>query len=123
MLAVYELQRVDLLADVFVWAYERSCKRYLAIKETVAEPEVVRQQYQDEFREVVAEIVRNKQRPTRLTVANAIDGLIPKKDQQRFIELALADLHNLHVGNVSRFRLRLSEFQAWKSIRDNSRSN
>jgi hypothetical protein len=28
-LGVYELNEVDLLRDVFVWAYERSCQRYL----------------------------------------------------------------------------------------------
>ena len=27
-LGVYELRRIELLRDVFVWAYERSCKRY-----------------------------------------------------------------------------------------------
>jgi hypothetical protein len=32
-LGVYELNRVELLRDVFVWAYERSCQRYVAIKE------------------------------------------------------------------------------------------
>ena len=29
-LGVYELNEVDLLRDVFVWAYERSCQRYHA---------------------------------------------------------------------------------------------
>ena len=30
-LGVYELTNIDLLRDVFVWAYERSCQRYIAI--------------------------------------------------------------------------------------------
>ena len=34
-LGVYELNEVDLLRDVFVWAYERSCQRYLAITQTM----------------------------------------------------------------------------------------
>ena len=29
----------DLLSDVFVWAYERSCQRYLAITHTRVEPD------------------------------------------------------------------------------------
>ena len=33
-LGVYELNRVELLRDLFVWAYERSCQRYVAIKES-----------------------------------------------------------------------------------------
>ncbi len=101
-----------------MWAYERSCKRYLAIKETVAEPDAVRQQYREEFTVVVGEIVRSKQVPTQSTVANIIRELIPKQDQERFNELALMDLHNLHVGTIGRFRLRPSEYLAWKPIRD-----
>ncbi|MBI1907066.1 MAG: hypothetical protein HYS20_12665 [Rhodocyclales bacterium] len=31
-LGVYELKAVELLRDVFVWAYERSCQRYMAIQ-------------------------------------------------------------------------------------------
>ncbi len=33
---IYELNRVELLRDVFVWAYERSCQRYVAVKESTA---------------------------------------------------------------------------------------
>lgn len=38
-LGVYELNRVELLRDVFVWAYERSCQRYLAITQTMLQPD------------------------------------------------------------------------------------
>jgi len=33
------VNQVELLRDVFTWAYERSCQRYLAITQTLAEPE------------------------------------------------------------------------------------
>ena len=35
---VYELANFDLLCDVLVWMYERSCRRYIVIRATVAEP-------------------------------------------------------------------------------------
>ena len=38
MLGVYELNRVDLLRDVFVWAYERSCQHYVAVQQTLVPP-------------------------------------------------------------------------------------
>ena len=41
-LGVYELTNIDLLRDVFVWAYERSCQRYIAIRATAAEPDPTR---------------------------------------------------------------------------------
>ncbi|NOQ46075.1 MAG: hypothetical protein GQ559_05310 [Desulfobulbaceae bacterium] len=31
-LAVYELNRVELLRDVFVWAHQRSCTRHSAVR-------------------------------------------------------------------------------------------
>ena len=33
MIGVYELNRIELLRDVFVWAYERSCQHYVAAKQ------------------------------------------------------------------------------------------
>ena len=38
IMGVYEFNQVDLLRDVFTWAYERSCQRYLAITQTMADP-------------------------------------------------------------------------------------
>jgi fido (protein-threonine AMPylation protein) len=35
MLGIYELNRVELLRDVFVWAYERSCQNYIAIQKAL----------------------------------------------------------------------------------------
>ena len=33
-LAVYELNRVELLRDVFIWAYQRSSARYSAVRQS-----------------------------------------------------------------------------------------
>ncbi len=43
LLGVYELNRVDLLRDVYEWAYERSCRRYIVIREALPAPDAVRQ--------------------------------------------------------------------------------
>ena len=41
MLGVYELNRVDLLRDVFVWAYERSCQQYVAVRQQLVPPDTL----------------------------------------------------------------------------------
>jgi len=115
-LGVYELKRVDLLRDVFVWAYERSCQRYMAIRETVAEPDPVRLRYREVLITVVSEIVRGMQAPDAEAVRSAASSLVPREDLEQITELALADLRNLHEGNVSRYRLRLSEYRAWRPM-------
>lgn len=39
-----------------------------------------------------------------------------REDLKQIVELALADLRNLHKGNISRYRLRLSEYRAWQPL-------
>jgi Fic family protein len=115
-LGVYELNRVELLRDVFVWAYERSCQRYQVIRETVAEPDPIRLRYREALVAVVSEIVRGQQRPEEVAVRAVVASLVPRQDVDRVTELALVDLNNLHEGNVSRYRLRLSEYRVWQSL-------
>jgi len=115
-LGVYELKRVDLLRDVFVWAYERSSQRYLAIHETVAEPDPVRLRYREALIAVVSEVVRGHQRPIEAAVRAAATPLAPGRDLDRVVALAIEDLKHLHDGNVSRYRLRLSEYRAWQPL-------
>lgn len=115
-LGVYELKRVDLLRDVFVWAYERSCQHYMAIRETVADPDPVRLRYREALITIVSGIVRGQQSPDEAAVHAVAATLVPREELDRIIELALDDLKNLHEGNISRYRLRLSEYRAWRPM-------
>ncbi len=116
-LGVYELKQVSLLRDVFVWAYERSSQHYLAIKETVAEPDPMRLRYREALVTVVGEIVRGRQHPSVAAVREVAKSLVPDKDLDRVVEMAVGDLAHLHEGNVSRYRLRLSEYRAWQALK------
>ncbi|HEX9626961.1 MAG TPA: Fic family protein [Acidiferrobacterales bacterium] len=118
-LGVYELKQVALLRDVFVWAYERSSQRYLAIKETVAEPDPVRLRYREVLIAVVGEIVRGRQPPSAAAARDVAKSLVPDEDLDRVVGLAMEDLAHLHEGNVSRYRLRLSEYRAWQAMQRN----
>ncbi len=120
-LGVYELIRIELLRDVFVWAYERSCQRYLAVKETIAQPDPLRLRYREALIEVVGNIVRGMQPPSEQAVRVATKDLVPPEDVDRFVALAMHDVSNLHEGNISRYRLRLSDYRAWKQAPEHSR--
>ncbi len=52
ILGVYELNRIELLRDVFIWAYERSAARYAAVRQSLGEPDPFRLKYRDPLREV-----------------------------------------------------------------------
>jgi hypothetical protein len=113
-LGVYELNRIELLRDVFVWAYERSCQRYLAVKQSLPEPDPFRLKYRAALIETVATVVRMLQLPTDVVVRSVAKSLIPAGDLDHFVAMVLSDLDHLHEGNIARYQLRLSGYRAWK---------
>ena len=121
-LGVYEFNQSDLLRDVFVWAYERSCQHYLAITQTMAEPDPLRIRYRETLIQAVQEIVRGRKLPSTRNILRLTEELIPKNDQEVFVKMVLDALQRLHEGSVARYRLKLSEFQSWKPIRDKQQS-
>ena len=115
-LGVYELDRVELLRDVFLWAYERSCQRYQVVRGAVAAPDPLRLQYREAIATAVGEVVRGMKEPTDAVVREIASTLIPEEDVERFVMLAREDLARLHEGNLARYRLRLNEYQAWRHL-------
>ena len=75
-LAVYEFNQIDLLRDVFIWAYERSSQRYLAITHTMAEPDPLRIRYREALILAVQAIVRNRKIPSAQNVLRLADKLM-----------------------------------------------
>jgi len=116
--AVYELNKVELLRDVFVWAYERSCKRYSAIRQSIGEPDPFRLQYRQQIKKLVAEVVRDCMDKRRAAnwIAKMSGKEIPPNDKARFAEVVETELINLHEGNFARYQLRPSEFSDWKKV-------
>ena len=119
MLGVYELNRIELLRDVFVWAYERSCQQYVAVKQNLVPPDIFRLRYRQALSEVVAAIVRHNEPATVDAVRHRIPIAVKKEDQEHFIELVHGEFKTLHRGNVIRFGIRPLEFSAWHEKHNN----
>jgi hypothetical protein len=116
VLGVYELNRIELLRDVFVWAYQRSSARYSAVRQSLGEPDPFRLRYRALVAEVVAAVVRaglDKRAATALARKRAAEQL-PTEDQARFVEVVETELMSLHEGNIARYRLRPAEYQTWR---------
>lgn len=116
MIAVYELRRVELLRDIFVWAYKRSCTRYGAIRQSLGEPDPFRLKYRTRIGEAVRHVVQsamNKAQASAWVQANAQE-LIDQADRERFVEAVDTELLSLTEYNIARHRLRPSEFMDWK---------
>lgn len=115
-LAVYELNRVELLKDVFLWAYERSAARYAALRQSLGEPDPFRLKYRDAIRTLIAQVVsggmNSKEASQTITAAAS---RLPQTDRSKFIEAVETELLALHEGNFARYRIRPDEFQQWKA--------
>jgi hypothetical protein len=113
-LGVYELRRVELLRDVFVWACERSVQRYVAIRQAMPQPDAFRLRYREALFDLVASVVRERMRDVPQAVSAYAAKWVPVEDRQKFIAMGADEIARLHEGVIARYRLRPSEFEAWK---------
>ena len=116
MLGVYELNRIELLRDLFIWAYERSAARYAAVRQSLGEPDPFKLKYRDALRAAVAEVVRGRMdRKTAVAHVTAWAAEhVEEGDREKFREIAESELLGLHEGNFARYAIRPAEFTAWR---------
>jgi len=113
-LGVYELNEVDLLRDVFLWAYERSCQRYLAITQTMVEPDRLKIKYREALIRAVQAVVKGQLRPQPDVIAQLARDVVNEANRDAFIQMLTDALSQLHEGSLARYRLRRSEYIAWQ---------
>jgi Fic/DOC family len=116
ILAVYELNDISYLRDVFVWAYRRSCARYSVVRQTLGEPDPFRLRYRTELGNLVRGVVQER---LGLYLADEwirkqVEKKIPEDDREQMRRVVRQELTSLHEGNIARYRLRPSEFKDWK---------
>jgi Fic family protein len=58
LLEIYELNRIELLREVFVWTYERSCQGYHAVRHSLGGPDAFRLRYRQAMIDCVGEAIR-----------------------------------------------------------------
>jgi Fic family protein len=118
-LGVYELNRIELLRDVFAWAYERSCRRYTVIRDTLPEPDSFRLQYRQALIDVISSIVENRVlRDDAARIRELARSHVPDADLDSFVAMILRELHHLNENNSARYRLRPSLFRAWQNLHE-----
>ena len=108
-----KLNRIELLRDLYLWAYERSSRRYKTILDSLPEPDAFRLKYRAALTEVVGTAVRRQLPLTEDAIAALAEPIVAREDLDQFTHLALSELNGLHEGNIARFRLRPSDFRQW----------
>ena len=114
VLGVYEMTRVELLRDMFVWAYERSTQEYLAIKQHLVEPDPLRLKYRDTLKAIVREVVLKAEKDTFGQIRALVAAQVVEADRDEVQALVVDEVRRLHEGVLARYGLRVSEWEVWK---------
>jgi len=114
ILGVYELTRVELLRDLFVWAYERSTQEYIAIKQDLAEPDPLRLKYREIIKRIIHDTVIHSENDALIIIQNGVNKNVDIDDRVNIQALIIEELRRLHEGVLARYNLRLSDFQHWQ---------
>lgn len=114
-LGVYEMTRVELLRDLYVWAYERSSQEYLAIRQELAEPDPLRLAWRDLIKKTIREVVLNPQIESIQFIEQAVASQVSDSEQKAVTALIVEELRRLHEGVLARYGLRPSDYKNWRT--------
>lgn len=120
MLGVYEMTRTELLRDVFVWAYERSTQEYLAVKQTLAQPDPQRLAWRTLIKNTIRDIVQHPEKDALKIIDNAVDNAVPENERTDISAIIIEELRRIHEGVLARYGLRMSEYLSWQAARERS---
>jgi hypothetical protein len=112
-LGIYELTRVELLRDLYVWAYERSTQEYLAIKQELAEPDPARLVWRELIKNTIKHIITHPELVPMTYIQNTVLA-VPDAERANVQALIIEELRRLHEGVLARYGLRPSELKRWR---------
>ncbi len=115
-LGVYEMTRVELLRDLYLWAYERSTQEYLAIKQELVEPDPLRLAWRALIKQTIREVVTQPQLEPLSCIQQAVAMHVAEGEQANVQALMVEELRRLHEGVLARYGLRPSDYAAWKAV-------
>ena len=118
LLGVYEKNDINLLRDLYVWAYIRSSQRYSALQQSMGEPNLFRLKYQIAIQTIIRTIILEKITGNRVvpTIHHLIKELnLTESDSNQLFKIIETEIVSLHDDNIARFKIRPSEFQEWKN--------
>ena len=116
VLGVYEMTRVELLRDLYVWAYERSTQEYISIKQNLAEPDPLRLIWRSFIKETVQHIVLNPELEPLSYIEKQVATEVDTHDRSNVEALIIDELRRIHEGVLACYGLRPSQFLKWKAV-------
>ncbi|MBU2113849.1 MAG: Fic family protein [Gammaproteobacteria bacterium] len=118
-LGIYEMTRVELLRDLYVWAYERSAQEYLAIRQELAEPDPLRLEWRDLVKKTIHQVVTTPTIDALAIINQQVEADVPELQRTAVKALVVEELRRLHEGVLARYGLRPSQLASWKTAQAN----
>jgi len=117
-IAVYQLNEVGPLADLYAWSYRRSCQRYDTTVQVVGFDEIAAL-YRQSRRTLVAELVRAKVPADEVTkwITGHVPANVEPQHRQKFVSDVLAELEHLDASRIGGLGITRQELEAWQELR------
>ena len=117
-IAVYELNAVGPLADVYDWSYRRTCQRFETTAQVVGFDEIAAL-YRPSRRALVTDLVRDKVPQDKVVewIAAHVPGNVEPQHREKFISDVLAELENLDGSRIGGLGITREELEAWQELR------
>lgn len=114
MIAIYELQDVRPMIDLYIFSYLRTCARYDATIKSIGFDEV-RVRYRSQRRTLIRYIILNKLvgKEMKDYMTSQTKALIAEKDQASFIEDALEDLQEMDQSRLAGLGITPDQLEIW----------
>ena len=91
VLGVYELTRIELLRDLFLWAYEQSTHEYMTLKQNLTEPDPLRLRYRIFIKKTIRHILSHPTQDTLTLVHSSVkEGITDQYNQNNSEALNIA---------------------------------
>lgn len=116
LIAIYELNRIEILRDVYVQAYERSCQKYAGIVQSMSEPEPLLFKYKDVIFSIVKTIVEQAEKPSFDLIDKILNNYSHQSmDHNALSQMIMEEFSFLHEGNIGRYNITPAQYYKWKS--------
>jgi hypothetical protein len=116
-IAVYELNAVEPLADVYVWCYRRSCQRFDTTVQVVGFDEVSAL-YRTQRRALVRELVRAKELPGKVAewVTANVPNEVEPQYREKFVSDVVAEIEYLDASRAGGLGITQQELEDWQKL-------
>ncbi len=120
--AIYELNEVGPLCDLYAWSYRRSCQRYDTTLQVIGFDEISAL-YRQTRRALVTELVRAKVMPDQVAawIATHVPVNVEPQHQEKFVADVVAEINHLDASRIGGLGITRQELETWQALRESAR--